>query len=244
MNFYKHHIGDYDANTAHLSWTEDAAYRRLISLYYRREEPIPLDLAQACRLVRATSKQERDAVEAVLEEFFQREADGWHSKRCDEEIGLAKAKADANRTNGRGGGRPRKTVTQPEPTKNPTETQMVSGADEVGNLSQTPVTSNHLTPPSPRAVDNSARLPERADPEVDADGVPWRWWKTPQGWQAKAQALGLPAWDRAAFDTGQGIAYPVWQAFVAEQAGEGPWRSDPSSTVMQAVESVLRKAVH
>jgi hypothetical protein len=64
LNFYKHHIGDYDADTSHLSWLEDMAYTRLMRLYYRREQPIPAEVAQACRLVRATSKQERDAVEA------------------------------------------------------------------------------------------------------------------------------------------------------------------------------------
>ena len=41
MNYYRHHIGDYDANTAHLTWLEDMAYTRLMRLYYRREQPIP-----------------------------------------------------------------------------------------------------------------------------------------------------------------------------------------------------------
>jgi uncharacterized protein YdaU (DUF1376 family) len=41
VNFYKHHLGDYDAATAHLSWDEDQAYTRLLRLYYRTEKPIP-----------------------------------------------------------------------------------------------------------------------------------------------------------------------------------------------------------
>jgi uncharacterized protein YdaU (DUF1376 family) len=86
MNFYDHHIGDYDSATAHLSWLEDCAYRRLICLYYRNEAPIPVDIKQACRLVRAVSKQERDAVEQVLGEFFTSDEDGWHHRRCDAEI--------------------------------------------------------------------------------------------------------------------------------------------------------------
>lgn len=86
MNYYEHHLGDYDSATAHLSWAEDCAYRRLICLYYRTEQPIPADLKQACRLVRAVSKPERDAVEQVLGEFFKLEADGWHNARCDQDI--------------------------------------------------------------------------------------------------------------------------------------------------------------
>jgi uncharacterized protein YdaU (DUF1376 family) len=142
VNFYKHHIGDYDADTSHLTWLEDAAYRRLICLYYRREAPVPADMAQACRLVRATTRQERDAVEAVLNEFFQLSDDGWRHKRCEAEIQAASKKAEANRTNGKTGGRPRRAGTQSVSSipadLNPPETQMVSVGDGSGNLSQTP----------------------------------------------------------------------------------------------------------
>ena len=86
VNYYDHHIGDYDSATAHLSWFEDAAYRRLICLYYRTERPIPLDLKAACRLVRAQDKDQRAAVETVLQEFFEPREDGWHQQRCDDEI--------------------------------------------------------------------------------------------------------------------------------------------------------------
>jgi uncharacterized protein YdaU (DUF1376 family) len=86
VNYYEHHIGDYDSETAHLSWLEDMAYTRLIRLYYRKECPIPADLAVVCRKIRAVSKQERQAVEDVLAEFFTLEEDGWHQKTCDENI--------------------------------------------------------------------------------------------------------------------------------------------------------------
>jgi len=91
MNYYEHHIGDFDSATAHLTMLEDAAYRRLISLYYRTERPIPADVKDACRLVRANSKQEREAVAAVLDEFFELRDDGWHNLRCDEEISKFRA---------------------------------------------------------------------------------------------------------------------------------------------------------
>lgn len=62
------------------------AYTRLLRLYYRTEKPIPADLTEACRLVRARSKDERKAVESILREFFALEADGWRNKRADVEI--------------------------------------------------------------------------------------------------------------------------------------------------------------
>lgn len=86
MNYYEHHIGDYDSATAHLSLLEDAVYRRLISRYYRTEFPLPAEPKAVCRLVRARSKLERDTVADVLQEFFELRADGWHNSRCDAEI--------------------------------------------------------------------------------------------------------------------------------------------------------------
>jgi uncharacterized protein YdaU (DUF1376 family) len=84
MNYYEHHIGDYDANTAHLSWAEDMAYTRLIRWYYRKERPIPADLSEACRQIRAVSREQKLAVESVLKEFFELRETGWHKDRCDE----------------------------------------------------------------------------------------------------------------------------------------------------------------
>lgn len=97
MNFYKHHLGDYAAATAHLSWDEDQAYTRLLRAYYHTEKPIPADLKDACRLVRASSPSQRKAVETVLGEFFKMGQDGWRQKRCDEEIGQAQEQATTNR---------------------------------------------------------------------------------------------------------------------------------------------------
>lgn len=95
MNYYKHHLGDYDGATAHLSWDEDMAYTRLLRAYYRREAPIPA--AEVYRLVRASSKAQKAAVDTVLSEFFKRTDDAWHNKRADEEITTYQAQADTNR---------------------------------------------------------------------------------------------------------------------------------------------------
>ena len=86
MNYYEHHIGDYAQATAHLSILEDGAYIRCIRKYYADEKPLPADIAAVQRLVGARSREERKAVETVVKEFFTLEEDGWHNKRCDEEI--------------------------------------------------------------------------------------------------------------------------------------------------------------
>ena len=83
MNYYEHHIGDYAEATAHLSFVEDAAYSRMIRKYYAMEKPLPADLKAVQRLVGARSKEEKDSVDTVLQEFFLLEEDGWHQKRCD-----------------------------------------------------------------------------------------------------------------------------------------------------------------
>lgn len=86
MNYYEHHIGDYAEATAHLTFVEDAAYSRLIRKYYASENPLPVNLQQVQRLVGARTKEEKSAVQSVLEEFFILQDDGWHQERCDRSI--------------------------------------------------------------------------------------------------------------------------------------------------------------
>ena len=66
----------------------------------------------------ATSKDERKAVETVLNEFFDLRDDGWHQARCDAEVAAYQARVEHNRRVGKKGGRPRKVETQVEPEKN------------------------------------------------------------------------------------------------------------------------------
>lgn len=86
MNFYPFHIGDYASATRHLSWIEDAAYRRILDVYYVREEPLPIDHRQVYRLVVASTDEQREAVDVVLSEFFKLTPEGYRHNRCDAEI--------------------------------------------------------------------------------------------------------------------------------------------------------------
>jgi uncharacterized protein YdaU (DUF1376 family) len=134
MNYFELHIGDYDKATAHLTACEDGIYGRLMRRYYDTETPLPDDLKAIQRFVRARSRDEKEAVQTILDEFFTLQSDGWHHKRCDEEIARftekrEKAKRSANAR-----------WSQPERNANASAEAMRTHCE--GNALQTPDTSN------------------------------------------------------------------------------------------------------
>jgi len=117
MHYYQFHIGDYRAATSHLSNEEDLAYRRLLDMYYDSESPIPTDIDWVSRRLRLGS----DVVMSVLTDMFEPTEKGWVNKRADAEIQAYHAFKLKQQTNGKRGGRPKKT--QAKPTGNPEVTQ-------------------------------------------------------------------------------------------------------------------------
>ncbi|OYV51709.1 MAG: hypothetical protein B7X10_00545 [Burkholderiales bacterium 21-58-4] len=77
---------------------EDVAYRRLLDVYYTNEKPLPAELRAVCRLVLATTDEQREAVRVVLDEFFQATPDGWINHRADIEIDAMRDKQSMNET--------------------------------------------------------------------------------------------------------------------------------------------------
>lgn len=121
MHYYRFNIKDWTRDTAHLSVEEEGVYRRLLDLYYDSESPIPVETQPVIRRLRLAGHEE--AVSVILGEFFELGPDGYRNTRCDEEIAKYHAKAEANRENGKKGGRPEKTKGNPdgfelEPTDN------------------------------------------------------------------------------------------------------------------------------
>jgi uncharacterized protein YdaU (DUF1376 family) len=169
MNFYKRHIGDYIKKAGHLTLLEHGIYARLMDVYYTREAGIPED--KAARLIGARTKDEQQALASVLEEFFDLVDGTWVQNRCEEEVAAASAQADANRTNGKKGGRPKGKKTDSEPKNN----RLGFDSDSEKNLSQTPdsrlqtttynddSTGGGYQPPS------SSPLPDREDPPQSTD---------------------------------------------------------------------------
>lgn len=123
MRHYAHNIGDYAAATVHLTWLEDCAYRRLLDLYYQTERPLPNDLDDIARRVRAVSRWEKAALRRVLTEFFFKNDDGcWHQRRADKELSAFKRMAEGGRIGGlkaQAKGRTKPTL---RPTVQPTTT--------------------------------------------------------------------------------------------------------------------------
>jgi uncharacterized protein YdaU (DUF1376 family) len=86
MNFYPHHIGDFNNATRHLTRIERSVYRDAIEMYYDTELPLMLDVEALTRKLMAKSSEEATAVEQVLNEFFTKTQQGWHHNRCELEI--------------------------------------------------------------------------------------------------------------------------------------------------------------
>lgn len=173
MNYYKRHIGDYAAATRHLSMLEHGAYTLLMDTYYTGEAPLPADVKATARKCGARTKDEIAAIETVLNEFFVLEDDGWHQKRCDDEIAAMLAKAQTNRDIGRRGGRPKK-ETQTVISGNPKETQTVSTNEKNRNRNVTQATSHKplATSQYSEPIGSGGLAPPTDRDVIFANGVP------------------------------------------------------------------------
>lgn len=173
MKYYKRNLGDYAGATRHLSMLEHGAYTLLLDTYYVTETPLPLEQRSLYRLVGARSKDEREAVDAVLQDFFTKESDGWRQQRCDVEIAHKQQLSAINTETGKKGGRPKK-QTEPEPTDNrngfETETETDSETvSEKNPIQETRDKRQKTTPKAPAGfVEFYAKYPRkvaRADAE-------------------------------------------------------------------------------
>lgn len=100
LNFYKHYLGDYARDTAHLSLMEHGAYRVLLDSYYATERALPVDKGALYRICKAFNAAERKAVDKVAAEFFPVDTTGdglRHNRRADEEITKRGTQAETNR---------------------------------------------------------------------------------------------------------------------------------------------------
>jgi uncharacterized protein YdaU (DUF1376 family) len=119
MNFYRMFPGDYIADTSTLSLAEHGAYCLMLHYFYHTELPLPTG-PQLYRLLRADSKAERDAVDAVCDRYWIPISDGLINRKAMDELHRSAALAERNKKNGKKGGRPKGEVTQfQKPRKNP-----------------------------------------------------------------------------------------------------------------------------
>lgn len=157
MIYFKLYIGDYLRDTAALSLAEHGAYLLMLQHYYATERPLPSG-RELYRLLRAETKQERDAVDAVDARFWVCTDEGLTHARADKEFLKADRTTQRNRENGKLGGRPRK------PKENPLGFENESETEPNEKLSHS---HSHITTSLRSVVGRGSRLP--------ADWVPENW---------------------------------------------------------------------
>jgi uncharacterized protein YdaU (DUF1376 family) len=150
VNFYKMFPGDYLRDTGALSITEHGAYALMMHYAYSTEKPLPVD-RDLYRLLRANSKAERDAVDAVAERYWRKTEAGLVNDRISEEVSNYQAVVEKNREVGKLGGRPKKTepvnawVSGDDPNGSPKKAESVCAAVSEENPSQSQSKPNSST---------------------------------------------------------------------------------------------------
>jgi uncharacterized protein YdaU (DUF1376 family) len=158
MHYYKFNIADYRKDTGHLSTVEHGIYRQLIDWYYLDEKPIPIETQVVMRRLRLGSEHEA-ALRNVLADFFVKGKDGYKQGRIDLEINEYHSQADKNRTNGKLGGRPKKTQS------------VISGNPEESENNPNHKPNNSITNKPSSSATRGSRLP--ADWKPDAELAEW-----------------------------------------------------------------------
>ena len=91
MNYVPFHVGDWDTSTRLLSPSEKGVYIDLLMLYYSLERP--LMRSECDRIARAYAEADKEALEYVLDRFFDREGDTYVHHRCEAEIATMREKS-------------------------------------------------------------------------------------------------------------------------------------------------------
>ena len=105
LPYFPMYPSDYEAKTSHLTIAEDGAYFRLLRLCWMTAGcSLPDDDAWIMRRARAFSDDEKQAVKAVLDEFFTLKNGRWINERLAQEFKDAENKYEKRKMAGRKGG--------------------------------------------------------------------------------------------------------------------------------------------
>src|ERR1700675_2869258 len=94
------HIGDYHADTTHLTRDQHGAYILLLMAYWRRGGPLPADDVRLAIITKSTVR-EWSKLRNVMLEFFLEKDGLWYQKRADEELVKAVARTEAKAAAGK-----------------------------------------------------------------------------------------------------------------------------------------------
>jgi uncharacterized protein YdaU (DUF1376 family) len=256
VNYFPHHIGDFDRATRHLTRVERSIYRDLIDVYYDSECALPLDVAALCRKVVARTEEEKAAVLAVLDEFFHETPTGWFHDRCEEELAEYRKKSSQASSAGKASSLARAERRNAAMRANSSENQRESndrgtsvehplndrgtGAQQNVNelaTNQEPITNNHK-PKTKESKTNTAPFSAvgyltdaGVTPQTAAD-----WLKLRKAKKAPATQTALDTVKREAEKAGLTLDGALticcsrgWQGFKAEWVTRAPDRLTPGA---------------
>lgn len=106
--WFTFYLGDYLADTGHLSLVQHGAYLMLMAHYYSTGKPIKASAKQLQRICKATNKQEISEAQEVLDEFFILRDGFYYHERIERELKKAAELSEKRRAAGLKGGRGKK----------------------------------------------------------------------------------------------------------------------------------------
>jgi len=162
MNYYPHHIGDFDRATRHLTRIERSVYRDLLDVYYDTEEQLVAEEKQLCRKILASTEEEQDAVRNVLNEFFHLTPHGWYHDRCEAEIETYRKSTSQKSTAGKASAAARAAKREQAINGNPTAVEQTLNGTPTN---QEPRTKNQK--PKEGSDVRGSRLPEDWHPSAE-----------------------------------------------------------------------------
>ncbi len=212
MNFYPHHIKDFNNSTRHLTRVERSVYRDAIELYYDSEFSLTHDILSLSRKLLCRTDEEKDALSSILSEFFLKTDDGFFHERCDAEISKYRANTSAKARAGIASAKARKEKAQQKSTG-------VEQVLTVCSTNQEPVTSNQEPITNIKTLTPTAILSAmNVEPEISKE-----WLKVRKTKRLAATETAFKAVEREAIKAGltmnQAITRAVeesWGGFKAE----------------------------
>lgn len=115
MNYYSHHIGDFNSGTKNFTRLERWIYRDMLEMYYDIEKPLPSNFDVLCDELGVSSNEEKAAVSRILRRKFSLVDGNYCNDRCEYEILAYRRVVEKARENGKKGGRPSKKESGQEP---------------------------------------------------------------------------------------------------------------------------------
>ena len=172
MNYYPHHIGDFNNATRHLSRVERSLYRDMIDMYYDTEQPLTNDFKLLCRKLLARTEEEVTGVQQVLNEFFTESEQGWIHDRCEDVIGEYREQLLKKSAAGKASAEARaaaKAAAETPKTKGKQQTATcVEQTLNTRSTNQEPITNNHKPETKGKAeTQRATRLPAGWAPSAE-----------------------------------------------------------------------------